>query len=122
MNPRVGVNGESEVLGAEVAQNLALALHEMVSNAMAHGALSNSTGRVDISWHRVKEADRDLVDLNWIESGGPPVQEPMQRGFGRVLIERLVPRAIEGQSDLSFDNSGVRWTLRFPVEAQVDVA
>jgi PAS domain S-box-containing protein len=122
MDFRVGISGESEILGVEVAQNLALGLHEMATNAIAHGALSGSTGRVDISWHRVKQAERDLVELTWIESGGPPVIEPVARGFGRALIERLVPRAIEGDSEIAFDASGLRWTLRFPVERHSEVA
>ena len=115
---RIGVAGESEILGVEVAQNLALGLHEMASNAITFGSLSNTTGRVDIAWQRVMVTDRQLVELTWIESGGPTVADPVSRGFGRTLIERLVPRAIEGDSEVVFDPSGLRWRLRFPVERQ----
>ena len=115
---RVRVDGESEILGVEVAQNLALGLHEMTTNAVAHGALSIESGRVAIAWRRVVVAERNLVELTWIESGGPPVADPVRRGFGRSLIERLVPRAIEGDSEIVFDPDGLRWTLRFPVERQ----
>jgi PAS domain S-box-containing protein len=122
MDVRVGVAGESEILGADVAQNLALGLHEMASNAVKHGALSGETGRVDISWHRIRLAERDLVELTWIETGGPPISESIGRGFGRVLIERLVPKAIEGDSQIAFENNGLRWTLRFPVERHGEAA
>lgn len=112
---RVRVDGAPEILGPEAAQNVALGLHEMVTNAVAYGALSQPTGRVDISWRRVRFDERDMLELNWIERGGPVVTPPLRRGFGRSLIERLVPRAIEGTSDLVFAPEGLRWSLRFPV-------
>lgn len=118
---RVAISGESEVLGVEVAQNLALGLHELASNAITYGALSNATGRVDISWQRIRFRDRDAVELAWVERGGPIVGEPVNRGFGRTMIERLVPRAVDGESQIQFEPEGLRWVLRFPVETQVNM-
>lgn len=116
---RVGISGVREILGPEAAQNIALGLHELMTNALTYGALSTSGGRVDISWDRIRIGDVDLLELRWWESGGPTVTEPNRRGFGRMLIERLVPRAIEGTSELVFAPEGLRWTLRFPIDRLV---
>ena len=69
-----------------------------------------------IGWRRVGDPDRAMLELTWRESGGPPVEPPASRSFGRSLIERLVPRAIDGASDLVFESDGLAWTLRFPVK------
>jgi PAS domain S-box-containing protein len=116
---RVSIRGAHEILGPEAAQNIALGLHELMTNALTHGALSTPEGRVDIAWERIRVDGADLLELRWAESGGPSVTEPLRRGFGRTLIERLVPRAIEGSSDLVFAPEGLRWTLRFPIDRLV---
>lgn len=116
LEERVSMSGERELLTPEVAQNLALGLHEMATNAVRHGALSVPEGRVAIGWRRVGDPDRAMLELTWRESGGPPVEPPASRSFGRSLIERLVPRAIDGASDLVFESDGLAWTLRFPVK------
>jgi two-component sensor histidine kinase len=112
---RVTIAGDSEVLGVEVAQNLALGIHELATNAITYGALSVASGRIDISWQRTRVKDTDGVELVWLERGGPAVSEPQGRGFGRIMIERLVPRAVNGESSIAFEPEGLRWTLRFPV-------
>lgn len=112
---RVTIDGERELLSPEAAQNLALGLHEMATNALRHGALSVDGGRVAIAWRRLADKGEPTVELRWQESGGPPVAETAQLSFGRSLIERLVPRALDGTSDLRFERDGLVWTLRFPV-------
>ncbi len=113
---RVTIRGEREIVGPEAAQNLALGLHEMLTNAYRHGALSGPLGSIVISWQRVRVENRVMLEVSWIETGGATVFPPERFGFGRSLIERLVPRAIEGTSQLIFAPEGVRWTLRFPIE------
>lgn len=116
---RVTISGEREMLSPEVAQNLALGLHEMATNAVRHGALSIGSGRVAIAWRRVETEAATMLELTWRESGGPVVQPPQSRSFGRSLIERLVPRAIDGSSELTFEPDGLVWKLRFPVRREV---
>ncbi len=116
MQDRLTIHGAREILGPEAAQNLALGLHEMTTNAYRHGALAGPQGSIAISWQRVQVEDRAMLELTWIETGGATVSPPERFGFGRSLIERLVPRAIEGTSLLIFAPDGVRWTLRFPIE------
>ncbi|MDR3494984.1 MAG: HWE histidine kinase domain-containing protein [Ancalomicrobiaceae bacterium] len=116
---RLVIRGGREILGPEAAQNIALGLHELMINALTYGALSTPGGRADISWERIRVDEADFLELRWQESGGPAVEEPRHRGFGRTLIERLVPRAIEGSSELVFAPDGLCWTLRFPVSRLV---
>jgi two-component sensor histidine kinase len=56
-----------------------------------------------------------VCHLSWEEHGGPPVERPGRRGFGRVVIERTVARALRGEVRVDYAPSGVRWTLEFPM-------
>jgi len=115
--------GGRVMLKPEAAQNVALALHELATNAAKYGALSTPEGRVAVQWGLADpdgEDDRPIFQITWSEQGGPPVQEPKRKGFGRMMIERLVPRAIDGTSELVFDPKGIRWTLRFPTDYLTD--
>lgn len=111
---RMRVSGPRAMLRPEAAQNVALALHELATNAAKYGALSTETGVVSVRWGVVEDGGPQLFEIVWQERGGPPVKEPSRRGFGRLMIEKLVPRAIEGTSDLSFGEGGLAWVLRFP--------
>jgi PAS domain S-box-containing protein len=108
---RFVVDGRNEVwIDAERSSGLTMVLHELATNAVKYGALSNDSGKVEISWEPAwKDDGRQLMFL-WRETGGPPVVEPKRRGFGSSLIER----ALEGESSftrLEFHPDGLRFTL-----------
>jgi two-component sensor histidine kinase len=91
---------------------VSLGAHELTTNAIKYGALSNDAGRVSIEW-AVSETDniRELV-VNWVERGGPSVAEPARRGFGSRLLERMT--ASEGGTvSRAFEPEGLTCTLRF---------
>lgn len=108
---RINAAGPQVVLRADAVQNLGLALHELATNASKHGALSTPHGEVAIRW-QLEETD-ERIRFSWRESGGPPVVPPRRRGFGRVVIEQIVPRALNGSGSLEFQPSGVSWTFEF---------
>jgi two-component sensor histidine kinase len=85
-----------------------MALHELATNAVKYGALSNGAGRVSIAWERQCQANRVL--LLWQESGGPKVYPPKQKGFGSHLIERAFAGELGG-SELRFSPEGLFCTL-----------
>ena len=87
---------------------VAMALHELATNAVKYGALSNNAGRVSIAWERDCQANR--VKLVWQESGGPKVCSPKQKGFGSHLIERAFAGQL-GWSELRFSPEGLSCTL-----------
>src|SRR6185295_2941153 len=79
---RFTISGSSLLLNEPAAGGLALALNELSTNAIKYGALSNSTGKVSITWHSEPDADGERVVFEWRESGGPPVVAPTHQGFG----------------------------------------
>jgi len=106
-NPnRVTAIGPSLVLVPEQAQLVAMAVHELATNAAKYGSLSVATGRVDISWSTV---DGTLF-LNWTESGGPNVVPPARRGFGTKIITSL-GGGRRGRTHFAWLPAGLRFTL-----------
>jgi PAS domain S-box-containing protein len=108
---RIDATGPRVILKPDAVQHLGLALHELATNASKHRALSGQRGEVLIRW-QVDEAD-DKVRIHWCEKGGPPVMPPQHRGFGHVVIEQIVPRALNGSGVLDFAPAGVNWTFEF---------
>jgi two-component sensor histidine kinase len=96
------------------AQHLGIALHELAANSVRTGALSADKGFVSVTWK--VDAERSCLRLFWRERGGPVVQVPSHPGFGEVLLERVVPEAMEGLGRLSFDAAGLGWQLEVPTE------
>lgn len=106
---QVTVEGEPVVLRPEAAQNLGLALHELGVNAAKFGALSLPNGRVSIDWSL-----RDGIDLNWREFNGPKVKPRRKKGFGSMVIERNLARALDATVDLTFDPDGLHCRILIP--------
>jgi PAS domain S-box-containing protein len=100
---RFDVEGAPLRLAPRAALALAMALHELGTNAFKYGALSADGGRVSISWTQ----DGDRLGLLWRESGGPPVEAPARRGFGSRLIERGLAADLGGTAVLRFDPAGL---------------
>jgi two-component system, chemotaxis family, CheB/CheR fusion protein len=98
------------------ASMLAMALHELATNAVKYGALSNATGHVLLTTQRAPD-DHGRVVLIWQERGGPPVSPPKHNGFGSRLVGRAL-RAELGRVDLNFDPSGV--VCRMEIESVRD--
>jgi PAS domain S-box-containing protein len=98
------------VLDAHKSMLLAMALHELATNAIKYGALSNESGRVSVSWDLMPGDEAQRLKFVWREGGGPPVKLPERKGFGSVLIERALQRELGGV-EYTFDPGGVTCTL-----------
>lgn len=103
--------GPSVRMRPKAALSLAMAFHELATNAVKYGALSNDAGRVVIGWH---VADGRLR-LSWEERDGPPVTLPTQKGFGSRLIERGLAHELGGEAALEFRPEGLRWGIDVPL-------
>ena len=90
---RVIVEGINVSLSPKHAQNFSLALHELATNAAKYGALSNESGKVEVSWALISQAKTNALQFIWRETGGPPVAEPVQYGFGTTLLKATFPDA-----------------------------
>ena len=111
---RFRVVGPSLRLPPRLALSIAMALHELGTNAVKYGALSAEGGRVDIGWNVRREVETRL-SLRWTESGGPPVVKPTRTGFGSRLIERSLARELAGDVRLAYEPAGVICTIDAPV-------
>jgi PAS domain S-box-containing protein len=112
---RIELTGEPLQVGPDAAQHIGMAMHELATNAAKYGALSVPDGKVQISWLVSPAPDgTPMCRLSWEEMGGPPVERPSRRGFGRVVIERTVARALNGDVQIDYAVAGLRWTLEFP--------
>ncbi|HZX87293.1 MAG TPA: HWE histidine kinase domain-containing protein, partial [Reyranella sp.] len=111
---RVRTEGPDVRLTAQAASSLAIAVHELATNAAKYGALSNADGRVAIRWEDEQHGATRRFRLVWQESGGPPVTEPQRRGFGRKVLGRLTAGALEGEAALEYRRDGVVWSLVAP--------
>jgi PAS domain S-box-containing protein len=109
ISQQILIAGPAATLGAKTAVTMALALHELATNAVKYGALSVPEGRVEISWSVSKE--RELL-LSWTEAGGPPVKSPIHKGFGMRMIERGLAAEFGGQVEISFEPGGLSCKLR----------
>ena len=107
---RVEVTGPTITLTPVAAQNIGLALHELATNAVKFGALSVPEGRVVFGWQIRKP---DVLLISWREENCP-VSEHSHKGFGRLVLERIAPEALEGKAKLSFEPECLNWELEVP--------
>ncbi len=103
------IAGPTATLGTKTAVTMALALHELATNAVKYGALSVPEGRVKISW---SVSEKRKLMLTWTETGGPPVKSPNHKGFGMRMIERGLATEFGGQVDISFEPAGLVCKLK----------
>src|SRR5205085_3485129 len=108
---RASVDGIPIVVGGVFAQQFALVVHELATNAAKYGALSGPSGKVDVSWSINREPEDHVVAFSWVERDGPPVTMPTQEGFGT----RLISTTLNGDSRLSFAENGLQFRLEIPM-------
>jgi two-component system, chemotaxis family, CheB/CheR fusion protein len=113
---RAHIGGEPVRLGPHQAMAINLTLHELCTNAIKYGALSDAAGRVAISWSVQDLAGKRQVRLQWQETGGPKVNAPKRKGYGTQLIESLCPYELHGKVHLTFDKDGLNCEVLFPLD------
>ncbi|QXQ07367.1 PAS domain S-box protein [Sphingosinicellaceae bacterium] len=116
---RVVVEGPNIELKARSALALSMALHELFTNAVKHGALSNADGSVELRW-AVGDGNGNgskSFDIVWQEEGGPQVSPPTRSGFGTRLIGASLNGDLGGRGVVEYLEAGVRWSLATTVEA-----
>ena len=114
---RVTIEGPTIVLNAKAAQNFALAVHELATNAVKYGALSNQSGRVHISWSVGKPNGHDQFIFRWQEHSGPKVSPPSRKGFGTTVLEQVMAEYFETPPEIEFAADGVCYEMVGSLEA-----
>jgi two-component sensor histidine kinase len=121
---RIEIGGPHVSLPVDAVQTLSLALHELATNAVKHGALLARRGRLSVRWEMIRRGPDRAVRLVWNEAGVPPARSrrPVRRGFGRELIEQALPYELDARTELEIGKGNVRCTIELPLEARVSMA
>jgi two-component sensor histidine kinase len=104
------IEGPDVNLSGQVAQNFCLALHELVTNAVKHGALSNPRGKVDIFWTVSGDGDNRVLQFRWRERAGPRVVVPSREGFGTSLLKTTFP-----ENSIEYPPEGLSCEIKVPL-------
>jgi PAS domain S-box-containing protein len=113
-NDRFHVQGPEVHLPPKTALAIAMALHELATNAIKYGSLSQEGGRVVVRW-QTGEGDTPRFHMEWAEQGGPPVTPPDRKGFGTRLIERGLAADLGGTVQLTYPSTGAVCTIDAPL-------
>ena len=111
---RIMLAGASFMLTVAATQTLGIILHELATNATKYGALSTSSGEVEISWQAEQAGGAEVFAISWVESRGPEVTAPDRRGFGSIVMKEMAETSLDGDVDLQFLPTGLSWRLRCP--------
>jgi two-component system CheB/CheR fusion protein len=106
---RCEIEGTDIVLSRQYAQNFSLVLHELATNAIKYGALSNLEGRVHVAWGTKGDGNDGQLIFLWRERGGPPVVPPKRQGFGSTLL-----RVTFANAYTDFDTNGFSCEIEVP--------
>ncbi|WP_183231762.1 CheR family methyltransferase [Bradyrhizobium sp. SBR1B] len=109
------VSGPKVRLQPKAAETFALAIHELATNAVKYGVLSQSTGRIEVTWRLEESREPAELVFEWRERGGPQVKAPARKGFGTELLERTLAFEFKGQTAIAFDPSGLHCTIAIPL-------
>lgn len=110
---RVVLSGPDVLLQPVTYSTLSLVIHEMVTNAVKYGALSNPQGSVQIE---LEYAEGGPLTLHWRERGGPEVRRPNRRGFGSTITERSIPHELGGSAEITYAASGLEAAFVIPAD------
>lgn len=107
---RITINGPAVTLHERASETLALAVHELATNAVKYGALASAQGRLAVSWH----IGKNVLALEWRESGFSIPNENIGRGYGRQLIEVALPLVLGADTRLEFRPDGLFCSIQLP--------
>lgn len=108
---RLEVRGDDVLLVSSAFSNVALVIHELVTNSAKYGAFSSRRGKVSVDIARSPDG---TLEIGWIESGGPAVSPPSRRGFGSSIIERAIPHELGGEAQVSYLAAGLEARFLIP--------
>jgi two-component system CheB/CheR fusion protein len=110
------IEGPPILLGANSAELIGMAVHELTSNAVKYGALNGAGGQLSVTWSLVKNSEQTALLIEWKESGVTISAKPTRRGFGTELLESRIAYELEGETTLRFDADGLRCIMTLPLD------
>ncbi|MFL5157749.1 MAG: PAS domain S-box protein [Microvirga sp.] len=112
---RVRLDGPEVHLEARPAVVLGMAVHELTTNAVKHGALAVASGRVQVDWKIDDRGGEAVLAIDWCELGGPALAAQPSPGFGSRLLRQTITRELAGQLDIRYEREGVCCTIAVPL-------
>jgi len=109
---RIEVRGPEVMLTPRQALAFSMAFHELATNAVKYGALTNGVGRILLDWDVLAGSPFRALRLTWQEFDGPPVNPPTRRGFGSRMIERALADELEGRAEIDYRPDGIIFTAQ----------
>jgi two-component sensor histidine kinase len=116
LSNQVTFEGPELTIQPASAQTLGMALHELATNSIKHGALSRSGGSISVRWDIRDEGANKQFYISWSEQGGPETKAPASRGFGYTVIVSAVEGSLCGEVQLRYPSSGLVWELTAPLD------
>jgi two-component sensor histidine kinase len=114
--PRIVIEGPAVVLVADIAIPVGMAFHELASNSSKFGALSRPNGRLNVHWFVASSGDRRVLNLDWRERDGPKVNAPERRGFGTILLEKVLTVQCDARVELDYRPEGLVFKMALPLK------
>jgi two-component sensor histidine kinase len=111
---RVVVKGENIRISPKIAMATSIALHELATNAVKYGALSNDAGSVLLEWTLDRTIESPQLTVCWQERNGPPVRPPLSKGFGSQMLEKGIALELQAKVQLEYRPEGVICTFYIP--------
>ncbi len=108
---RINASGPSINLQPQAFSAVALVIHELITNAVKHGALAGSIGLITIEWQHNRDGS---LTFDWKESGGKPVAKPTRQGFGSTIIQQSIPHELGGKAVLDYAILGLEAQFILP--------
>jgi len=115
---RISLDGPAIDLPSQIAVPLGMAIHELTTNAVRHGALSSEAGRIEVGWYVDDRGGERTLFCEWDESAGPPVKPPTRDGFGSMLLKRVLSQQIRADVKVDFAPEGFRLRMAVPLQAE----
>lgn len=107
---RITIKGPEVMLTPRLALAFAMAFHELATNAVKYGVLTNEIGRILLDWNIIDDSQPERLRLTWQELDGPAVCPPTRRGFGSRMIERAPADELEGRAEIDYRPGGIVFT------------
>src|SRR5208283_5319147 len=116
---RIVCQGPEVFLSPQFAMHFGMVLYELGTNARKYGALSKTEGQLKIHWTVAPSETIELLEFEWVESGGPPIWAPIEKHFGTRLIESSLTHSLHGKVELEFASDGLVCKVSLPLRRNV---
>ncbi|MBO0734060.1 MAG: PAS domain-containing protein [Methylocapsa sp.] len=113
---RIRLSGPKVELPSQIAVPLGMAVHELTTNAVRHGALARDEGRIEVGWDLVEKDGERALMCEWSEYAGAPVAPPSRDGFGSMLLKRVLSQQIRADVKVDFAPAGLKLRMSVPLQ------